>query len=367
MMVNCPKCGFNQPQDRYCASCGIDMVSFKPAQKPLLTRVIQNTSFQITGLATVAIVLGTYVHSQNKNAEMDKRMSELAAEDLQSQDQPAAPANRYQKEAEEARIAANTYAEQQARDAESRLAENDRLSSQSANFASTKAAVEPQTETTSSSSQAALAPTATASASPSPSASPSAAANAAGANAAAPQSLQIYFVEIPRPALNDLFAQARQSGGDGVMNFAVVQDAQTKLNALRGLRRIEVVGDYPVRMNQPSIAFKGTHDQQTNQNVGFTVQAIPVAAEEGGSIRFQIDVNRVLKDPAAGLDSFNFILPDSFVIQKKSAAILTGALPHRPLFEGEAQAYRNSSVLRTMATQSFRQGLTDVAIVIEAK
>ncbi len=29
MLMECPRCGFSQPQDQYCAKCGIDVVSFK--------------------------------------------------------------------------------------------------------------------------------------------------------------------------------------------------------------------------------------------------------------------------------------------------------------------------------------------------
>lgn len=373
MMVNCPKCGFSQPKDRYCASCGVDMVAFRPAQKPLMTRLLQNTSIQILALVVAVVVLGVYINAQNNRAALAQRSAELAATTSPaptSDELPSSPNDRYQQEADEARAAANAYAEKQAAQTEARLAENDRVSSQSANFASTAGE-----ETTSSSSQPAGSHAASASATPnpSPSASPSpasvqaaGASGAGGAVAEAPRSIQIYFVEIPRAASADLFAQAKQSGGDGVMNFGVIPDAQGKLSTVRGLRRIEVAGDYAIRMNQPAIAFKGTHDLQTNQNIGFTIQAVPVATEDG-SVRFQIDVNRILKDPSAGLESFNFMLPESFVIPKKGAALFSGALPHRPLFEGEAPAYRNSNVLRVMTSGPFRQGATDVAIVIEAK
>ncbi len=375
MMVNCPKCGFSQPKDRYCASCGVDMVAFRPAQKPLMTRLLQNTSVQIVALVGAIVVLGIYINAQNNRAALAQRSAELAAStspSSTSDELPSSPNDRYQQEADEARAAANAYAEKQAALTEARLAENDRVSSQSANFASTAGE-----ETTSSSSQPAGSNAASASvaANPSPSASPSqaspqaaagATAGAGATTAEAPRSIQIYFVEIPRAAAADLFAQAKQAGGDGVMNFGVISDAQGKLSTVRGLRRIEVAGDYQIRLNQPAIAFKGTHDLQTNQNIGFTIQAVPVATEDG-SVRFQIDVNRILKDPSAGLESFNFMLPESFVIPKKGAALFSGALPHRPLFEGEAPAYRNSNVLRVMTSGPFRQGATDVAIVIEAK
>lgn len=40
MLVNCPKCGFSQPQDQYCAKCGVDMQAYKPKPAPLGTRML---------------------------------------------------------------------------------------------------------------------------------------------------------------------------------------------------------------------------------------------------------------------------------------------------------------------------------------
>ncbi len=59
MLVNCPKCGFSQPKDKYCAACGIDMESFKPKQDPFLKRFLDNIWVQITGL--VVLVVSAYV------------------------------------------------------------------------------------------------------------------------------------------------------------------------------------------------------------------------------------------------------------------------------------------------------------------
>ncbi len=53
MLMNCPKCGFSQPQDRYCASCGIDMQAFKPSVEPFASRVARGMGAQILVLILV--------------------------------------------------------------------------------------------------------------------------------------------------------------------------------------------------------------------------------------------------------------------------------------------------------------------------
>ncbi|MES3039012.1 MAG: hypothetical protein V4736_13985 [Bdellovibrionota bacterium] len=59
MMINCPKCKFNQPEDQYCAQCGVNMVTYVPPKKPIFTRIINNTYVQVgsIGLATTMAIL----------------------------------------------------------------------------------------------------------------------------------------------------------------------------------------------------------------------------------------------------------------------------------------------------------------------
>ncbi len=45
MLINCPRCGFQQPKDKYCAQCGVDMETFKPASPPALKRFFETPSF----------------------------------------------------------------------------------------------------------------------------------------------------------------------------------------------------------------------------------------------------------------------------------------------------------------------------------
>jgi hypothetical protein len=47
MLVKCPKCGFDQPKDTYCASCGIEMESYRPVKVPLWKRVLKSPLFSL--------------------------------------------------------------------------------------------------------------------------------------------------------------------------------------------------------------------------------------------------------------------------------------------------------------------------------
>ena len=73
MLVNCPRCGFSQPKDQYCAQCGIDMQSFKPKEVPLLNKILGNAGLQIALLFIAAIFVGQYIfHSQEPQSWVQK-------------------------------------------------------------------------------------------------------------------------------------------------------------------------------------------------------------------------------------------------------------------------------------------------------
>lgn len=61
MLINCPRCGFSQPKDQYCAQCGVDMQSYKPKELPALTKFFGNAGVQITLLLMAAALVGQYI------------------------------------------------------------------------------------------------------------------------------------------------------------------------------------------------------------------------------------------------------------------------------------------------------------------
>lgn len=61
MLINCPRCGFSQPQDQYCAQCGVDMQAFKPKSVPLMTKIFQSTKTHVLLLLIAAAFAGQYI------------------------------------------------------------------------------------------------------------------------------------------------------------------------------------------------------------------------------------------------------------------------------------------------------------------
>jgi hypothetical protein len=72
MLINCPKCGFQQPKDKYCARCGVDMETYRPPEIPAYKKFFGNPAIQLTLLVLVAGVIGFTLFQRGKH-RMDLR------------------------------------------------------------------------------------------------------------------------------------------------------------------------------------------------------------------------------------------------------------------------------------------------------
>lgn len=56
-MIDCPKCGFHQPKDRFCANCGVDMMGFSKAQRKSVGFYLKPWSLAIGALLIASVAL----------------------------------------------------------------------------------------------------------------------------------------------------------------------------------------------------------------------------------------------------------------------------------------------------------------------
>ncbi|MDG0815530.1 hypothetical protein [Bdellovibrio svalbardensis] len=67
MLIKCPRCGFQQPIDKYCAQCGVDIESFKPPAAPLFKKIFGNPLVQLSLLLVTAGSVGTYIYQKGQD------------------------------------------------------------------------------------------------------------------------------------------------------------------------------------------------------------------------------------------------------------------------------------------------------------
>jgi hypothetical protein len=344
MMVNCPKCGFSQPDDQYCANCGVDMVMYRAKRSPSGFRFLSNTKFHLSVLAAVAVVGGFYVRSVNKST-VDRTISDTpVARDVDQQE--------------------SALAEAQADVADSRKQMNETNAASVSSLNDLGQGSTPQAASDQGSAQGlvAQAPAPSAGGAPASTATTSVAAGIRAAVQPA-QNLRVTYIEAQTAFLQDLLNESQQGSGDGTVSWGVFQNLDQRLTGSRNWHSLGTPSTKPIAINKRNLFFSTMPDQ----TAGLTVQVIPLARDEAGT-RLQVDANRTLRDPAAtAADSYNFRMPENFTLPKGSALIVTGVLPHRPLSDGETQLYRNLNVLKSMTGDPFRSGATDIAIIVEAR
>ena len=67
MMIECPKCGFTQPKDKFCAKCGIDIDVFEPQKSQLYKKLLKSSVAQLLVLLGIVIVMATTYFPQNRD------------------------------------------------------------------------------------------------------------------------------------------------------------------------------------------------------------------------------------------------------------------------------------------------------------
>ena len=74
-MIDCPKCHFRQPKDQYCASCGINMVTFKPLQVSKTKTFFESGIFQIFLLLLIAVGIAYFITQTERPQNWVKKFS----------------------------------------------------------------------------------------------------------------------------------------------------------------------------------------------------------------------------------------------------------------------------------------------------
>lgn len=349
MMINCPKCGFSQPEDQYCAKCGVDMLSYRPREKSISEKFLHNTSMQLIALGLVIVVcfMGYQVtrtarHFSRTNAagqELDRIMasnesSEGAADMSQREDMPAP---NMPKAASVDRGTSNTHAAQT-------NAEADANNPEAGGAAKTVAAAG-----------------AGATAAP---------ASAVASSAKIPDATQmrVSFTEVPKSVLADWFVDSKtpltQSGG-GVAT-GVIGDFRKKIKAAtNGWRLLEAPIDQAIQPKQIVIVYKGAPDS-FGQNIGLSLQLTTTSLEAGGATVSVVSSRNLRESTPQGPTVTEVDFPDQqFTIPQGAAAMISGTLLHRTLLDEEIRFYSTISVLRVMTSEGYRTGSTEFAIFIE--
>ncbi len=355
-MMNCPKCGFSQPRDQYCASCGIDMVAYRPKGKPFHKRVLSNTLFQLFTLTAVVLSFFFVIRHQQK-MEIAARINDIES---------AAPAQLIERSAQ------NESAEEPAAD-QTELASNGEAAppaSPEAEASSPDESVSSATVAAAPAPRAASAPATDSAAKPAtgegaPSTSPTAAA-------AKSASIRVSFNEAPRALINEIASEPEANAGSyGSLQYGIATDWVNRSRTFRSAvnwRSLDTTEPQTLQAGETTTVYRGPRDEASGEAYGVWVYAKLVRVDEQGAT-VQIEVSRNLTDPGAtgSVDQVNRLPLAEMTVPRGGAAYVTGLVPHRrtELSAQELRLYRNDRVLQVLTSEPFRSGLTDLAIFVE--
>ena len=350
-MVNCPKCGFSQPQDQYCASCGVDMLAFKPKEKPVYLRIVANTAFQLSTIALVVLSFFLVIHHQQK-LELAARISDI---------EDASPNQIIQRKVvppKEADLASTTP------DAAPPIDDGEALETGAA-VQIASAATEPQTNAaTLVAAPSAPATTSAAAAAPT---SPKTAGAASG-------SVRVSFDEIPRGFVTDLINDPDSAAGSyGTISYGAVADWATRsrtLSSVPNFHALDSTSPQTLGVGETTTVYRGPRDDSAPEQLGVWIYVKLVRSDESGAT-VSVEVSRSILDPNATgeMDSLSRLPLPEVTVPKGGAMFVSGLLPHRPgpLTPNEQRLYRNDPVLRVITSEAFHGGYTDLGIFIEPK
>lgn len=92
-MIECPKCGFIQPDDRYCANCGLDIQTYKPKGTPWYLKLLKSPMFQasLSGVIILILVMSLF---RSQTANIQSKISQLQTTLDQVDNEASAPTPR---------------------------------------------------------------------------------------------------------------------------------------------------------------------------------------------------------------------------------------------------------------------------------
>lgn len=335
MITDCPRCGFSQPKDRYCANCGLDIDHFKPVPKPKLKALAQNTFVQITLVAVVVLALASGIYTAQQKAIQ----SQLETAHKQEMQAPAPTTTPVADETPAATPAAATTGHRLGlrAAAPSGISEEEAAAAvANENKAWGEGASELATDTIG---------------------AVGATAKAAGM-AAPPKSLSVYFLEVPQATIDQLASENQilneQAGVTSIMIAGQPSPSALGSNIVLpggGSRALETNKKVDLRFMNPTgtgMQIEINHTYHNDQEFELDVTA---------QIRLRTMTDQNTSDTGVN---------GKYTIPKNATLLIVGMVPRQPVGQ-EDQSYFSRTPLAIMASPQFQSTQSQFVVVIQPK
>ena len=374
MMVNCAKCGFAQPQDQYCASCGVDMIAYRPAEKPFIQRLISNTIVQASLLVVAIVFVFGFVRYQRNSELADRiadienaRSKEITKQSFATSDSSASP--------NEERAEQNLALEVESQSSEA--PPKDAAPFNEIARAGAQALAVSQPGSAGLPSVAIGAPVANDSKETKPNGTDDSAAVGAGgtvtpvspvSQGAKPTLIRSMAIEIPMSALSELLSDS-QPEAFGPLSLYFVNDLDARIKKAQGVEVLESSQDLTLALNKPSDSSLGSRDETSGRFLGFAFRATPLEFLEKES-RFQMSLVRSFfaSQATPPFSEESLPLPDRIAIARGYGLVILGALTREQISPAdEVKLSQPGNIYRVLTHERFKSGQNAFAIVVDLK
>lgn len=337
MLINCPRCGFQQPKDTYCAQCGVDMETYVPPTPPAWKRVVGSPIVQLSVLIIIAAAVGGTLYQQGQQT-LERRVGPLTSSIQVSSSNNPTPSDGENNSASET----------------SNLAE--------------EAAVETVTPPSEPAPDAAdgtvtaykIAPPAAVATEEKSKDSKSA------ARVEAPQVL-VYYAEVSRETLNGLFAASRGTGQfmefndysaglipsiSKTLTGSQIKILHKEVKTLEGAKNLQW--------------FYGIKDpREANNEIGLTT-FLGISDVESNTLRGNVEIQRSWREPlpSGGFEVQKRSFPAEFEVDAESGFFISGVMPRRSYLDND-QDLSNIEIYKILASPQFRSGESNFVIFID--
>jgi hypothetical protein len=325
MNINCPKCGFEQPRDRFCANCGIDMENYQAPDRPMAQRLATSSMFYFFLAIIVVIATILFVLKQNeKNQAIGVPEAPEFAGNVGGDETPTPTA--------EPPVAANDLANGSAW---------------------------------------------TASQTPNPTVAANVPAQPATATAAATRKrtvLKVTWMEINKDYFVDLFGETLPLGqiragilleefNGRTLKSRIEQGTKEKMVRTLDSSSHNLTGPVTEKVE----VSHRSHDPKVNEKIGVVLDLTRVTVDETG-LQFRVEIQRaipLLQGRTYTVDTMS--ISDDMLVPSRGAAFISGLFPHRePYDDTEQKLFAANAALKVYNSKSFQASNSEIVVFIEA-
>lgn len=347
MLVNCPRCGFSQPKDKYCAQCGVDTETFQRPRASAWQKTLASPVLFL-GIAIIAAFLFFKTYYKQDTANLTQRVRFLKGS-LQIANHSSNNSGETKPAEPEAASPTREIATVNPAPAAPPTAD-----------AGNSAAVTGTTTAAAPAPSSAIAPTTAASL-----LGPGTPAH--GVVAGEEPSVTIYYAEVPRRAFEKIQEESQATGqfnSFGDYTAGILPDVQKRIYA--DALKIQIHEKSQERISKDRKWFTGIHDAELEEDVGLGT-FIELSDTENNTFRGNIQIVRSWYESAEngnGGSVQKTSYPAIFELSPGAGFFIAGVLPRKAHVAHEARL-PSKGAFQILKSTPFQNNESEFVIFIE--